>query len=316
MPSVIPLAVITALLCGALSADTLRSTLLRAQVPSAGVSAPDLDQEITSYAIDTGDPFLLAYYIDHGSGLLQFPLRVMRYSRATHVLKTVVLQNVTAPFSVMPSVQQACLGSADRITERNGNVYIETMTSPSAGCILILSTELSLKAALSGWVEGVIGADYLILHESEIHFMSIHPMRIAVFDLRRNLLTELYPPKSDTLREQYSSLIRAHMPSEQWCMQTNSACDPGEFDNDLGSSVAVNQSAKVFGFIVDFYPAGFGDAAAKSVPSQEVAYVFRLRNGAWQYREFLPAQLEKLFGTATIKNLVSQKPNDAFTLHY
>lgn len=215
----------------------------------------------------------------------------------------------------MPSVEQVCLGSADLITERYDNVYIDTMTSPSAGCILVLSSELSMKATLSGWVEGVIGADYLIIHESEIHFISVHPMRIAVFDLRRNRLTELYPPKRDMLRQQYSSLIRAHMPSEQWCMRTNSACNPGDFDNDLDGSVTVNQSARVFGFVADFSPAGFGDAAAKSVPSEHVAYVFRLRHGAWQYREFLPAQLEKLFGITAIEKLVSQKPNDAFARH-
>jgi hypothetical protein len=62
MARAIPSTLIAVLLCGALPAHTLRSTLLSAHVPMAGISVADLDQEITSYAIDTGDPFLLALH--------------------------------------------------------------------------------------------------------------------------------------------------------------------------------------------------------------------------------------------------------------
>jgi hypothetical protein len=144
------------------------------------------------------------------------------------------------------------------ITELYGNIYIDTHINPSAGCVLILSPHLTLQATLSGWLDAVMGPDYAIVHGSEIHFASVHPMQLAVFDLAHRKLIPLYPSKKDPLRKQFASLIRSHMPSREWCIQTDSQCEPSNFDSDLATPVAVNESAKLFGFVVAFDATGFG----------------------------------------------------------
>ena len=69
------------------AAETLQDTLRTSSIPTQQFSAPELAGNVTSYAISTGNLFLLAYYIDNGSGLLYPPLHVIRYDRTTGDLR-------------------------------------------------------------------------------------------------------------------------------------------------------------------------------------------------------------------------------------
>ena len=102
------------------------------------------------------------------------------------------------------------------------------------------------------------------------------------------------------------------MPSDDWCREQNAPCDPRNFDAELTGQVAVNEAAKVFGFVARYDAGGFGDVGATPVEPLEVAYVYRLRDGRWQHREFLPGRLMDLFGVETVDALVSEKPQAAF----
>ncbi len=297
------------------SAESIESVLTAAGVPTASLPSDRLRQKITSYAVGKGDPFLLAYYQDDGSGFLHYPIRVIRYSATTHLFRMNDLSNISTTFSAEPAVSQDCLGSILSIAEFHGSVYIDTHANPSAGCLLILSDGLALKAALSGWLEGVMGANYAILHQSEVHFMSVHPMQLAVFDLARRKLTRLYPPKNDKLRQEFSRLIQAYMPADEWCIQTSSQCDPASFDSELDGRIAVDEAGRLFGFVAGFDAGGFGDSAATHVPPANVAYFFRLRYGGWQYREFRREELKWIFGLDDIQQIVSQKAGAIFAAH-
>lgn len=204
-----------------------------------------------------------------------------------------------------------CLGSALDISEYRGVIYIDTHYNPSAGCLIVLSSGLEFKTALSGWLLGLMGAEYAILRRSEIHFMSVHPMHIAVFDVRRNRSTEVYPYQDDPLRRQFSRSIEPHI-SKKWCIEYAAQCDPENFDTDLQGDVIVNEAARVFGFQAQFDAAGFGDAAEKQVPPQTVAYIFRERGGRWEHREFQGQQPRRLFGGISLEKLISEKPELPF----
>jgi hypothetical protein len=298
--------------CGIVSfaAETLQDTLRTANVPSRQFPAPELSRKITSYAISPDDPFLLAYYIDDGSGVLQPPLHIIRYDRARGDLRRAELREINALFQ--GEIPMNCLGSALHIREYHDIIYIDTHVNPSAGCLIVLSSMLTFKAALSGWLLGLIGADYAILHRSEIHFMTVHPLHILVFDLKRNVSLEVYPYKNDPQRRQFSRLIGPHI-SRNWCQEYNAPCDPETFDADLlKGNIVVNESARVFGFEAQFDAAGFGDAAEKQVQPQTVAYIFRERRGIWEHREFEARQLQRLPGGMSIEDLISKKPNLAF----
>jgi len=90
---------------------------------------------------------------------------------------------------------------------------------------IVLSSGLSLQTVLPGLLEGFLGADYGILARNEIHFMSVQPLHIEVFDLKRKQLVEVYPYKDDTQRRQFSRLIEPHIVPD-WCREHNAACDP------------------------------------------------------------------------------------------
>jgi len=301
---------VLAFTCGmSLAAATLRDTLLSANVPTGQFPASELAAKITSYAISSDDPFLLAYYVDDGSGVLQPPLRVIRYDRGKDGLQHADLRDIHALFQ--GEIPMDCLGSALSIREYRGLIYIDTHLNPSAGCVIVLSSGLEFKAALSGWLLGLMGADYAILRRSEIHFMSVHPLHVAVFDLKRNRSAEVYPFEDDPERRQFSRSI-APLISEKWCREYTAQCDPDNFDADQEGNVAVNESARVFGFEAQFDAAGFGDAAEKQVQRRTIAYIFRERGGTWEHREFPAHQFQLLFGGMTMEELVGKEPNLAF----
>lgn len=298
-------------LCGscATAAESLGERLRVSNVPVQRFAEPELRRQITSYAISEGDPFLLAYYVDDGSGGLHPPLHVIRFARKTEDLQRADLPEIGALFQ--GDHRMDCLGSALRIRQRDDTIYIETHVGPSAGCVIILSSLLSFKAATSGWLLGLLGSDYAIIRRSEIHFMSVQPLHIDVFDIAHNRSVEVYPPKEDVLRQQYSHLIQARI-SERWCMENNAQCDPDNFDTDINGGIVVNEAARAFGFEAIFDAGGFGEAAQKQVPSQRVLYIFRERGGAWQHHEFDPAELQGRFGALSMQELVTRNPDAAF----
>jgi hypothetical protein len=312
LPNILPAASgALLLLCGfrAIAAESLEERLRASNIPIQKFTGLELRQEITSYAISEGDPFLLAYYVDDRSGRLQPPLHVIRFARKTEDLRRADLADIEALFQ--GEVRMDCLGSALGIREYHDTIFIETHRGPSAGCVIVLSSVLSFKAVLSGWLLGLLGSDYAIVRRSEVHFQSVQPLHIEVFDLKRNRSVEVYPPKEDGVRRQYSRLIQPRI-SEKWCMEHNAQCDPENFDTGLIGGLAVNEVAKVLGFEAKFDAAGFGDAAEKQVRPRSVLYIFRERGGKWQHREFDPVELRRRFGVLSIQELVTRNPDAAF----
>ncbi|MBI2679674.1 MAG: hypothetical protein HYX25_01545 [Candidatus Solibacter usitatus] len=284
-----------------------------AGIPTRQFSAPDLAAKITSYAIANNDPFLLAYYVDTGTGLLGPPLRLIRFDRAKRDLRRADFADIHALFQ--RDVPMSCLGSALDIREYRGNIYIDTHANPSAGCVIVLSSTLSFKTAISGWLLGLIAADYAIVRHSEIHFMSVHPMHIGVLDLEQNHLVEVFPFENDPQRREFSGLLKPHI-VEKWCKEHNAQCDPENFDTDLKGKLAVNEAARIFGFEAEFNASGFGEATEKQVPRRNVVYVFRQRSGEWEHREFPVAQFRSLFSGKNLQELISSEPNRAFAVTF
>lgn len=272
------------LLTSCASAETLQGVLKSANVPTGRVSESERAAKITSYAISRDNPFLLAYYVDDGSGFLKAPLHVIRYDRAAADLRRVDLRGVSTTLEGRIPIN--CFGAALMIRESHGVVYIDTHINPSAGCLIALTSKLAFKAAVSGWLLGTIGSDYAIVRASEIHFMAVHPLTIDVLDLKRNRVIRIYPYTEDQARREFSRLI-APLISQKWCMQVNAPCDPKLFDADTSpEDLIVNESAKAFGFSASFDAQGFGPEAEKQVPPRTVTYIFRERGGVWEHHEF------------------------------
>ena len=294
------------LLSCALGAESLQTVLKRSGVPLASMLHAELQQEIISYAVATGNPFLLAYYDYSGTSALSGPLHLIRYDRSHPLLTRTAVSKLDAAFSDFPSeIRNDCLGSVLKISEKYGRIYVDTHINPSAGCVLVFSLHLSLKAALSGALTAALDPTYAILEMNEVHFTSVSPLRLKVVDFERRSTNQIYPPDPDPFRNEYAQRIRAHMPSKAWCAQTNSQCDPLNFDCELDRPVAVNAASKSFAFIAHFDSGGFGADAARSVPPERVAYVYRLENRLWKHNEARAADLRWRWGVDSIQELVS-----------
>ncbi len=301
-------AIFLGLCCGAarVAAETLEDALRAAMVPTEPFAAAERGGKITSYAVSKDNPFLLAYYTDDGSGQLKEPLHVVRYYRPTGDLQRADLRDIHA----LSDVRIDCLGSALSIRGHGERIYIQTHLNPSAGCVIVLSSTLAFQTAFSGGLEGFLG-ESAIFRRGEIHFMSVHPLHLAVFDLPRNQATDVYPYADDPQRREFSRLIEPHI-SKQWCMEANAQCDPENFDTDVRGHVIVNESARVFGFEARFDAAGFGPEAEAQVPQRTVAYLFREQAGGWEHQEFGEPELQRLLGGMSLEELISEKPDLAF----
>jgi len=286
------------------TAETLGSVLGSRHIPTNQFSDADLAGPIAGWAASNDEaPFLLAYYaVDLSSdplgpvrGSISLgPLHVIRYDPATRDLRRSEFPKASARLSFDETIP--CLLPVLAIGEHHGVIHIATNVSSFPGCMLVLSTQLDLRTAVCGRPLGWMGADYAVVQRG-----GVHPTEIDVYDLRRDLLTAVYPPVQDALRQQFAGALQADLSGSARA-----------FSTELVGQVAVHEAAKVFGFVVRYDTGGFGEATARQVEPLAVAYVYRLRRGRWEHREFLPERLMDLFGVETVGELVRGNPQAAF----
>ncbi|MBV9761842.1 MAG: hypothetical protein JO340_14870 [Acidobacteriaceae bacterium] len=262
----------------------MEQVLRAADVRLESFPESELTKKITSYAENkTGKSYFLAFYDDHGDGLLHLPLRLLRYHPGSGSITQAAIQRLLAPFGDTPrELPDLCAGSVLDIHEAAGHVFVSTHINPSAGCELIFSEQFELQASFTGWLLANLGSEQVLLHENEIHFASQHPMRLKAADLVHRKVMQLYPPAVDPLRSEYASQLRSHMPPERWCRDSNSMCDPSDFDCELDGRVAVSPDSNSFALIAVFDPGGFGTGAEDAVGRRRAAYVYSWDKSGWR----------------------------------
>jgi len=264
-----------------LRAETLTDVLTAHKIPVKLFYASDRQQPITSYAVSSDNsPFLLAYYDDDASGRLPSVLHVIRYDEQIHQLRRTDLHGAKIPFrgfsAIMEQVSSDCLGSAQDISEKDGFITINTHINPSAGCVLVLNSDLTFSAGLWGWVLAKIDGN-IIFEESMIHFAPVQSAKLSIYDPRQKQLIRIFPDETDSARQQFSAELKNHLPS-QWCAQENHSCNPDEFETDIDK---VTVSEQAFSFDVQISRQGFGEEAEQAVKPKTVHYTCKLKDGKW-----------------------------------
>jgi len=199
-----------------LRGETLGAVLSANKLSPNLIPENDRQQPITSFAVSTENSrFLLAYYDDNGSGGLPPVLHVLRYDRQTEDLRRTDLNGIEIPIQivheVMTQVSSNCMGSALNISEKVGLIIIHTHINPSAGCALILTSDLGFIAGLGGGVLATIDGN-IIFVENTIHFAPTHPARVSAYNLQQKKLTPIYPMENYSARKQFSSELQNHLP--------------------------------------------------------------------------------------------------------
>jgi len=237
-----------ALACSALAAETLREVLRAQKVPRAELPLPNLDKPITSYQIlDDAKNFLIAYYVDSGSGMIDEPLVISRFDKAAQTWQTKELNRTTLQ-------DDNCGGSAIGAQSVGNRIYLELHINPSASCTLVLSQDLAVQKVLAGWFLGAFADGRVVYHDSEIHFAPVHAAELSLFDPPTNKEYKIYPKKP------FQSIRAAHIQkmlgfyghNPDWCNKHNNPCDPEWFDSDISGDVAINDKTDSLAFIVRF----------------------------------------------------------------
>ena len=289
------------------SSETLREALAAKNLPIAGAKLANLDKNITSGAeLDDASQFVIAYYVDDGTGLLKAPIFIDRFDWKHEEWKSATLAEAQARWE---DVDVPCLGSIVSVTSIGDRLLLDTHLSPSAGCTLILSHDMKLEASLYGWPVGRLGADALIYHRSQIHFAPVHPAEIALYDLRTKREITLFPPKpvSPLWRARTLQLQGFYKGNEEWCNKNNDPCDPEYFDSSLGGAVAANEKERALAFVISYEQIQMaqGDVQKPSGP-KEVLYVYREvgDEAKMEYREMLLGDPKAQFGGVPLQNLL------------
>ncbi len=281
-PVVLAVAVLslTPILCG----ETLGAVLTANKLPPDLITENERQQPITSFAVSTENSrFLLAYYDDDGSGGLPLVLHVLRYDQQTGDLRRTDLHGIEIPFhilhEVMTRVSSNCMGSALNISEKAELVVIHTHINPSAGCALILTSDLSFIAGLGGGVLATIDGN-IIFVENTIHFAPTHPARISAYNLHQKKLASIYPTETDAGRKQFSTEPQNHLASPSGCREQNISCDPENVSADI-QHVTINETEKSFEFDAQMTPEGFGEDAERSIKPKTIHYICSMKDSKW-----------------------------------
>ena len=239
---------IIAFVRGTVAAETLREVLRANTAPPSEESLPNLDKPITSYqTLDDAQNFLIAYYVNSGSGILDGPLIVSRFDKAVRSWQTKEISKGAIQ-------DDTCLGSAVGAHSTGDRIYLELHINPSASCTLVLSQDLAVQKVLEGWFLGAFADGRVVYHDNEVHFASVHAAELSLFDPRTNHVEKIYP------RKPFQSIRSAHIEkmlgfyahNPDWCNQHNNPCDPEWFDNDISGDVATSDKTDSLAFVVRF----------------------------------------------------------------
>lgn len=238
--------------------ETLKDLLRAHNIPENPQPTAILDKPITSYGVlDDEKDFVVAYYVDDGSGQLREPLLVSHFDKVARRWRSAAILEVDARargVSIEGSrFNIGCLGSVTRIYSSDRAFYLDTHLNPSAGCLMILSRDLAVQKSLYGWFLAAFGDGSVVYHNSEIHFAPTHHAEISVYDRKQNRDVKIYPMKPyQRIRTGHINKVRVAWSDEAWCREHNHHCNPELFDNDVRPPIFLNDATSSIAFVAAF----------------------------------------------------------------
>ena len=285
---------------------TLREEISSQGVPPDAQKLVNLDKIITRGAeLNDTNQFVIAYYIHDSSGLLNPPLFLSRYDRRAGKWQSASVGEATAKWK---GLNVGCLGSALRIRSLSDSLTIETHIGPSAGCVLILSRDLKLENSLYGWVLGNFKDGSIVYHRNQIHFATVHPAEIAVYNPATSKDFTVFPhrPYSEVYLDLVAELDEFYKTHQDYCKQNNDPCDPEYFDSSLVGSVTTDERQHSLAFVISYELQGYGQGDEKPQGPSNVVYLFRHVNdeAKLEYREILMDKVKARYGAVSLQQLV------------
>jgi len=263
---------------------------------------------ITSFAILNDDrEFLIAYYLEHPNYELREPLSTTRYGKDSGKWQHAEFFGKQLAVSDMRNgADFSCLGSVLQAQRAGHWYYLQLHWNPSAGCFIVLNSDLSLRDAHTGGFGGAFFDSGVAFGEGNmIHFADVHPETLFMYDPETRISRPIYPQEHDPFRQAFSARL-AKVINDDRCRERNWACDPNRFSSAL-SSLVVNDENNSLAFRATFEPEGFidRDEAADSGlwDDDDYVYIYKLQPLRW--REFSIYDLKPKFGTDSLMELLT-----------
>jgi len=245
---------------GQAAPNTLREVLSAQKVPVADPSLPNLDKPITSYQVlNDKSNFLIAYYLDDGSGTIQGPLFISRFDRAAGQWQSGEISRATLE-------QEQCTGSAYAAWVTGDRIYITLHLNPSASCTLALSRNLAVQRVLNGWIIAAFEDGRVVYHNNEVHFAPVHEGELSIFNPRADQEFKIYPRKPfQSIRTTHIEKLRAfYSHNQDWCDAHNDPCDPESFNSDVISEVTTSDKTDSLAFVAQFENTSYWDETERT----------------------------------------------------
>jgi hypothetical protein len=276
----------------------------------------DVNVPVQYGAFNSSNEFLIAFNRVKDSEALEQPLRILHYDKQT--ARWTQTEFLDLQTEILPGLKGPCFGSVGGVQKTGTFFYDSVELSPSAGCSVVLSDDLKLKAVVSGGVEATFSSGAVVLAGSNVHFAPTHPLRLYLFDPRNGTSALLYPFSSDAFRAAYSERLRTTISEADRCRGENCERDPAQFDNDLyslcqrpsqcGGPIAVNEATRSLAFVVQFSPIGFipiGRVKNAAEWDEKIVYVYRLFPEPIAYRQFHISDMSGVFGATSLEQLLT-----------
>lgn len=285
---------------------TLRAMIEAEKLPADGETLHNLDKTITSGAeFNDAAQFAIAYYVSDATGLLKAPIYMDVFDRKTGRWRSGTIETASAKWE---GVDVDCFGSVLAVLGLSDSYALETHINPSAGCEIILSQDLKVKASLYGWIVGSFGDGEIVYHRSQVHFATVHPTEIAIYNPATGKDFNVFPyaPFQEVRLELTGELREFYKTHQDYCRKANDPCDPEEFDSELEGKVATDDREHAMAFVISYDVQGFGQDENKPGGPSEVVYVCRYVNNEakMDYREMLWSEVKALAGDVPIERLV------------
>lgn len=285
---------------------TLREVLAAEKLPLDAQGLRNLDAKISSGAeLNDAQQFVIAYYVWDASGQLNPPMYVDVYDRGAGRWKSGVIRPAAGKDR---GVDDNCFGSVLAVVSFSDSYALETHINPSAGCELIVSRDLKVKASLYGWIVGHFGDGGIVYHRSQIHFATVHPAEIAIYDPATGKDFNVFPhaPFQEVRLEVTRELREFYKTHQGYCKKADDPCDAEEFDSSLEGKVATDDREHAMAFVVSYEVQGYGQDEQKPGGPAEVVYVYRHVNdeAKMEYREMLWSEVRERAGNVPVERLV------------
>lgn len=133
-------------------------------------------------------------------------------------------------------------------------IYLDSHINPSAGRLLVLSHDLKLRRALSGWRLAMLPDESVVYHQNQIHFAPTHSLEISIFNATNLTEMQIYPPKPyEPVRRRFIERVSQeyNKRGEDWFRNHNHHMNPELFDSRLVGDVTLDGSGTM-SFLVQF----------------------------------------------------------------